>query len=137
MSINNYGFSMKEIKAAAISIQALKFNNIRVDSRRKTSHADNIELLKKLELKPLPTGSDKKVAKKPAKKKVVKKTAAKKLNKEKIADLTGITDAQVKKLTDLGIDSCAKLIDEDIKELSKLTKLTQKQIKVWCAEISE
>ena len=52
-------FSLKEIKKSGLDIKLLKFNNVKVDVRRKSEKPANIELLKKMKLTPLPIGGQK------------------------------------------------------------------------------
>jgi len=137
-------FSLKEIKKSGLGIKLLKFNNVKVDVRRKSEKSANIELLKKMKLNPLPMGGQKK----PKKAKATKTTTVDKLVKEKVKsepkeskiskleDLEGMEPKYLKKLTDLGIDTPLKLMDEDFKELAKLISTTQKLIKSWRVQIS-
>ena len=150
-------FSLKEIKKSGLDIKLLKFNNVKVDVRRKTEKPANIELLKKMKLEPLPIGGQKKPKK-------AKSTITAKIEKEvkeikgttvdepvskentksepkesqisKLEDLEGMEPKYLKKLNDLGIDTPAKLLDEDMKELAKLVSTTQKLIKSWRIQIS-
>ena len=92
-------FSLKEIKKSGLAIKLLKFNNVKVDVRRKSEKPANIELLKKMKLTPLPIGDQKmpkkakstKVTKVEKEEKVIKKTTeikkptvAKPVSKEKV-----------------------------------------------------
>ncbi len=153
-------FSLKEIKKSGLDIKFLKFNNVKVDVRRKSEKPANIELLKKMKLAPLPIGGQKKAKKaispKPAKiekeveeiKETEKTPVDKPVSKEevkseikeskitKLEDLEGMEPKYLKKLTDLGIDTPLKLLDEDFKELAKLISSTQKLIKSWRAQIT-
>jgi len=150
-------FSLKEVKKSGLNIKLLKFNNVKVDVRRKTEKPANIELLKKMKLDPLPIGGQKKPKKakltksakietevKEIKEKAVEKPVgkekAKSVPKEskisKLEDLEGMEPKYLKKLTDLGIDTPSKLMDEDFKELAKLITSTQKLIKSWRAQIT-
>ncbi|QEE16476.1 hypothetical protein DSAG12_02306 [Promethearchaeum syntrophicum] len=150
-------FSLKEVKKSGLNIKLLKFNNVKVDVRRKTEKPANIELLKKMKLDPLPIGGQKKPKKvkstKSAKietevKEIKEKTDDKPVSKEiaksvpkkskisNLEDLEGMEPKYLKKLTDLGIDSPSKIMDEDFKELAKLIRSTQKLIKSWRAQIT-
>jgi predicted flap endonuclease-1-like 5' DNA nuclease len=139
--MDNHGFSLPEIKEAGIAISTLKYNNIPIDSRRKTCKADYIEILKKIELKQKP-----KVEGKPKKEKApkVKKEKASKTEPakggaykiSKLDQLEGIDAKIIQKLADLGIDTPEKFVAEESKELAKLTKLTQKQLNAWKSQIT-
>jgi len=157
ITLTDIHFSLKEIKKSGLAIKLLKFNNVKVDVRRKSEKPANIELLKKMKLDPLPISSQKKPKKakstKTAKiktevKEIKETTVAKTVNKEKIKsepkeskiskleDLEGMAPKYLKKLADLGIDTPMKLMDEDFKELAKLITSTQKLIKSWRAQIT-
>ena len=144
-------FSLKEIKKSGLDIKLLKFNNVKVDVRRKSEKPVNIELLKKMKLDPLPIAGQRKPKKakaikttKTAKTTIVDKPVSKEKVKSepkeskisKLEDLEGMEPKYLKKLADLGIDTPMKLIDEDIKELAKLITSTQKLIKSWRAQIT-
>ena len=134
-------FSLKEIKKSGLDIKLLKFNNVKVDVRRKSEKSANIELLKKMKLDPLPIGGQKKPKKAKSTKtaKIEKDVKEAKEVKEskisKLEDLEGMEPKYLKKLNDLGIDTPLKLMDEDFKELAKLISSTQKLIKSWRAQI--
>jgi len=157
ITLTDIHFSLKEIKKSGLAIKLLKFNNVKVDVRRKSEKPANIELLKKMKLDPLPISSQKKPKKakstKTAKiktevKEIKETTVAKTVSKEKVKsepkeskiskleDLEGMAPKYLKKLADLGIDTPMKLMDEDFKELAKLITSTQKLIKSWRAQIT-
>ncbi len=152
-------FSLKEIKKSGLGIKLLKYNNVKVDVRRKSEKSANIELLKKMKLDSLPIGAQKKPKKAKSTKAVkieeevkeVKKIVGKTVDKpvkekvksdpiesniSKLEDLEGMEPKYLKKLNDLGIDTPLKLMDEDFKELSKLIRSTQKLVKLWRVQIS-
>ena len=98
--------------------------------------------------KAVPKPVAKKVTKTPKKttKKSTKKSTTKKpaktlepteptLQVSKLEDLEGMAPRFLQKLQDLGVDSPAKLLDEDVKELAGIIKSTQKLIKAWKAQI--
>jgi predicted flap endonuclease-1-like 5' DNA nuclease len=137
-------YSLEEVKSAGLTVKQLKFNGHCVDTRRSTCLDSNIAALKKLELKTPPkhpaASAEKKAKKAEKKTKVKKEKSEEKPAKQenavaskvaKLEDFAGISDKDIAKLKDLGIDSPAKLASEDIKELSKLSKITQKQLKAW------
>lgn len=160
ITLTDIHFSLKEIKKSGLAIKLLKFNNVKVDVRRKSEKPANIELLKKMKLNPLPIGGQKipkkakstKTAKVEKEVKIIKETkkptVAKPVSKEKVKsepkeskitkleDLEGMEPKYLKKLADLGIDNPMKFMDEDFKELAKLITSTQKLIKSWRAQIT-
>jgi hypothetical protein len=71
--MNNAAFSKAELKEANVPLAKLLFNGFRMDVRRKTMHAENVEILKKLELKDPPAKKPK--VKKEKKAKPVKAAA--------------------------------------------------------------
>ena len=88
------------------------------------------------------TKTPKKTTKKSTPKKATKKSIPKKvstpeptLRVSKLEDLEGMAPRFLQKLQDLGVDSPAKLLDEDVKELAGIIKSTQKLIKAWKAQI--
>ena len=157
INLKELHFSLKEIKKSGLNVKLLRFNNINVDIRRKSEKPANVEILKKLKLEPLPKSGKKKPKKKTPQKsskieKEIKeqeivpeetpatedkpKTTQKGLKITKLEDLEGMEPRFLKKLSDLGIDTPDKLMDEDFKELAKLIRSTQKLIKSWRAQIS-
>jgi predicted flap endonuclease-1-like 5' DNA nuclease len=141
--LENKGFSLAELKEAGIDKRVLRFNHYRVDDSRKTCKSANVDLLKKLELKPIPKKEKApRKEKKPKEKKVEKPkkeekaaVAAGDLKVKALDQLEGMTPTILQKLKDLGIETPEKFIGEDVKELAGLTKLTQKQLKAWIAQI--
>jgi predicted flap endonuclease-1-like 5' DNA nuclease len=139
-------YSYEECKKAGIPVKKLCFNKVKLDSRRNSCCDENVEALKKLELKDQPKKVRKVKENKPKKEKTAAapkvekkeqvKTAAKSSKVSKLEDLEGIDAKIVQKLKDFGIDSPAKLTTEDIKEVSKVTKVTQKQLKAWIDQIN-
>ena len=139
--MDNRGFSLPEIKEAGITLGLLKYNNVPIDSRRKTCKADYVEILKKIELKQKPKveGKPKKEKAPKVKKEKTTKAVPAKTTSSKIAkldQLEGIDAKTIQKLADLGIDTPEKFAAEDVKELAKLTKLTQKQLNAWKSQIT-
>lgn len=158
-NMKNEAFSVHELKEAKIDKRVLLYNGYRVDFRRGSCIATNVEILKALKLEPLPKKGEKpaKIKPKTPKKEPVKKPAESKeievkpvekatpavspvvsagnLKVTKLEELTNITPGQVQKFKDLGIASPEKLISEDVKEVAALIKTTQKQIKAWIAQI--
>ncbi len=47
-------YSLEEVKAANLDVKVLRFNHVDIDTRRGTTLEENIEALKKMELKPKP-----------------------------------------------------------------------------------
>jgi len=143
-NITKYSFA--EIKKAGLTVQKLRFNKVNIDSRRNSCCDENVESLKKLELKEQPkkvrkvkekkVKKEKTVAAPKAEKKEEVKSTVKAGKVSKLEDLEGIDAKVVQKLKDIGIETPAKLASEDIKEVSKATKVTQKQLKAWIDQIN-
>jgi hypothetical protein len=158
-NMKNEAFSVHELKEAKIDKRTLLYNGYRVDYRRGTCVAENVEILKVLKLEPLPKKGEKPAKIKPKAikkltgkgvaesketesksvdkaKPVVEPTASSmKLKVTKLDELTDITAGQLQKFKDLGIETPEKFISEDVKQLATLIKTTQKQIKAWMAQI--
>lgn len=148
--MKSIAYSLEEVKSANLSVKQLRFNGYRIDTRRNSCKEENVATLKKLELKPIPKVVRKAKEPKPKKEKKPKEKKAKDdvpaaskgeskpAEASKIASLDkldGITEKDINKLKDMGIDTPAKLASEDIKEVSKITKITQKQLKAWIEQI--
>ena len=135
------GFSLAELGEAKISPRLARLMRIPVDFRRGTSYPQNVDLLKTLqrpEIKKEPKKSRDEKVKVPKKRERSSETmqtpTTTPASPAKLADLEklpGITPELVKKLVDLGVDSPAKLMAENPKELNKLLGTDIKLVKSW------
>ncbi len=96
----------------------------------------------KVKAEPVKKPVKKAAEKVPAVKAAVKKPAKAADAQKALSDLGAITNGMVEKLHAVGINTCKELVDgiltiDDIRSVSKATKITQKQLKAWKAEIQK
>ena len=99
------GFSLKEVKDAGLTPQEAKTLGLNIDTRRKTSHAENVEVLKK------DYGT------------VVLLTGVK-----------GIGKTAEKKLIEAGIIDASDLVNANLSELAKKVQYSKQKLQKWRTE---
>jgi predicted RecB family nuclease len=118
------GFSLKELKDAGIGLADARWMAIPIDSRRKTNHSENVQLLKEYikRIKKLDK-SAKKPAPKP--KKAAPTKAAPKLEpiETDLADLSGVTKKLAETLVEAGVRNIHDLATISPRRLARMTKL--------------
>ncbi len=122
------GFSLSEIKNAAVPLDEVIKMNLPIDRRRKSTHQENIEFLGAKFREVVKTKEIELVEVKKIEKKVKDKVSS--LNKQ----LSGLSKKDVIQLVDGGVSSVEQLADEDAKVLAKdIDEPVQKVLK-WIKE---
>ena len=120
------GFSLKELKDAGIGLADARWMAIPIDSRRKTNHSENVQLLKEYmkRIKKLDK-SVKKPAPKPKAKKATPTKAAPKPEpiETDLADLSGVTKKLAETLVEAGVRNIHDLATISPRRLARMTKL--------------
>ena len=115
------GFSLKEIKAAAIPLDDAKKLPITIDPRRKSLHNENVQILSALYRKTISLRSEEKI-----KLELSEKEAFKELKQ-----LKGIKGKEAKLLIEAGIKSLTSLIEEEPNSLADDTNIKVEKIEKW------
>ena len=115
------GFSLHEIKDAAIPLDDAQKLNIAIDTRRKSSHDENVQVLSALYRQTISTRAEGRVE---------LDLSIKEAFKE-LKSLKGIKGDEAKLLIEAGIKSLKALIEENPQSLADDTKIEIEKIEKW------
>ena len=122
------GFSLSEIKNAAVPLDEVMKMNLPIDRRRKSTHQENIEYLGAKFREIMKSKEVELVEIKKIEKKVKDKVSS--LNKA----LSGLSKKDIIKLVEGGVSSVEQLADEDAKILSKDIDEPVQKVQKWIKE---
>jgi ribosomal protein L13E/predicted flap endonuclease-1-like 5' DNA nuclease len=117
------GFSLKEIKSAAIPFDDAKKLDIPIDERRKSVHDENVQMLSSLYRQTVSTRTEAKIELDKSTKDAFKELKA----------LKGIKGNEAKLMIEAGVKSLKTLIEENPKSLAGDTKIEIEKIEKWIA----
>ncbi|MDD1777303.1 MAG: ribosomal protein L13e, partial [Candidatus Helarchaeota archaeon] len=117
------GFSLKEIKAAAIPLDDAKKLDIAIDTRRNSVHDENVQHLSSLYRQTVSTRTEAKIELDKSTKDAFKELKA----------LKGIKGNEAKLMIEAGVKSLKTLIEENPKSLAGDTKIEIEKIEKWIA----
>lgn len=115
------GFSLKEIKAAAIPLDDAQKMNIPIDIRRKSVHDENVEKLSALYRQTTSTRTEAKIELDRSTKEAFKE----------LKSLKGIRGDEAKLLIEAGIKSLKDLLEENSQSLADDTQIDINKIEKW------
>ncbi|TFG05787.1 MAG: DUF4332 domain-containing protein [Promethearchaeota archaeon] len=118
------GFSLKEIKAAAIPLDDAKHLSIPIDFRRKSLHQANVQMLSAFYREIVVTQKEERTSLDLSKKEAFKD----------LKQLRGIKGGEAKLLLEAGIKSLQNLTEEEPRTLAKDTGINEEKIQSWITQ---